>query len=132
MAWLEAIKLCPCLSYFPGFFFHFESLAFFENVGTNLTPKQSNIIFWLIFERYNNKVTIFREKKPVYFDKKMRTNLTADTFGRFFRQKNCFIVEKLWLFGLFSGDKGDNIDTWIIKITIKANQIDMDALLYQK
>ena len=37
-------KLCPCLSYFPGFFGHFESLAFFKNGWTNLTPKQSNMI----------------------------------------------------------------------------------------
>ena len=57
----------------------------------------------------------------------MRTNLTADTNRRFFNKK-IFIVEKLWLFGLFSGDKGDNIDMWMIKITIKANQIDMDVL----
>ena len=38
-------------------------------------------------------------------------------------------MEKLWLFGLFSGDKGDNTDIWMIKITIKANLIDMDVLL---
>ena len=38
-------------------------------------------------------------------------------------------MEKLWLFGLFSGDKADNIDVWMIKITIKANQIDVDVLL---
>ena len=41
-------------------------------------------------------------------------------------------MEKLWLFGLFPGDKGDNTDTWMIKIMIKANQIDMDALLISK
>ena len=41
-------------------------------------------------------------------------------------------MEKLWLFGLNSGDKGDNIDMWMIKITIKANQIDMDVLLISK
>ena len=41
-------------------------------------------------------------------------------------------MEKLWLFGLFSGDKGDNIDMWMIKITIKANQIDMDVSLISK
>ena len=29
-------------------------------------------------------------------------------------------------------DKGDNIDMWMIKITIKANQIDMDVLLISK
>ena len=41
-------------------------------------------------------------------------------------------MQKLWLFGLFSGDKGDNIDMWMIKITIKANQIDMDVFLISK
>ena len=49
-----------------------------------------------------------------------------------FLNKNCFIVEKLWLFGLFSWDKGDNIDQWMIKIMIQANQIDMDVLLISK
>ena len=28
--------------------------------------------------------------------------------------------------------QGDNIDMWMIKITIKANQIDMDVLLISK
>ena len=41
-------------------------------------------------------------------------------------------MEKLWLFGLNSGDKGVNIDMWMIKITIKANQIDMNVLLISK
>ena len=41
-------------------------------------------------------------------------------------------MEKLWLFWLFSGDKGDNTDMWMIKITIKANQIDTDVLLISK
>ena len=35
-------------------------------------------------------------------------------------------------FGLFSGDKGDNIDMWMIKITFKDNQIDTDVLLISK
>ena len=39
---------------------------------------------------------------------------------------------KLWLFGLFSGDKGDNIDMWMIKIMIKANQNYVDILLISK
>ena len=62
----------------------------------------------------------------------MGTNLTADTYRKLFSTKNFFIVKKLCLFGLFSGDKGDNIDMWMIKITIKANQIDMDVLLISK
>ena len=41
-------------------------------------------------------------------------------------------MEKLWLFGIFSGDKGDNIEMPMIKITIKANQIDIDVLLISK
>ena len=41
-------------------------------------------------------------------------------------------METLWLFGLNSGDKGDNIDMWMIKITIKDNQIVMDVLLFSK
>ena len=34
-------------------------------------------------------------------------------------------MKKLWLFGLFSGDKGDYIDVWMIIIIIETNQIDM-------
>ena len=61
----------------------------------------------------------------------MRTNLTAVTFRKF-ETTNFFIVGKLWLFGMFSADKGDNIDMQMIKITIKANEIDMDVLLISK
>ena len=42
----------------------------------------------------------------------------------FFNKKQRF-VEKLWLFGPFSGDKDDYTDVWMIKITIKTNQIDV-------
>ena len=38
----------------------------------------------------------------------------------------------MWLFGLFPGDKGDYIDVWIIKITTKTNQTDIDSLLLSK
>ena len=31
----------------------------------------------------------------------------------------------------FSGDKGDYIDVWTIKIAIKTHQIDIDAYLFQ-
>ena len=62
----------------------------------------------------------------------MRTNLIADTYRRLFQQKTVSLRKKLWLFGLFSGDKGDNIDMWMIKITIKTSQIDMNVLLISK
>ena len=49
---------------------HFESLAFFfENGGTNLTPKQSSMIFWSNFERYNNKVAIFQKSPAILTEK---------------------------------------------------------------
>ena len=38
-------KIMSVFVLFPGFFGHFESLAFFEDRGTNLTPKKSNLIF---------------------------------------------------------------------------------------
>ena len=60
----------------------------------------------------------------------MRTNPIADTYRRLFQQKTASLWKKLWLFGLFSGDKGDNIDMWMIKITIKANKIDMNVLIF--
>ena len=62
----------------------------------------------------------------------MRTNLIADTYRRLFQQKTVSLWKKVWLFGLFSGDKGDNIDVWMTKITIKANEIDMNVLLISK
>ena len=41
-------------------------------------------------------------------------------------------MEKLRLFGLFFGDKCDNIDMRIIKNTIEANKIDMGVSLISK
>ena len=49
-----------------------------------------------------------------------------------FFSKKLFHYGKIVAFGLFSGDKGDNIDMWMIKITIKGNQIDMDVFLISK
>ena len=47
-----------------------------------------------------------------------------------FFDKSVF-VEKMVAFGLFSGDKDDHIDVWMVKITIKTNQIDMDVSFFQ-
>ena len=50
-----------------------------------------------------------------------------------FSTEICFCGKSCgFLHGLFSGDKGDYIDLWTMKITIKANQIDMDVLLISK
>ena len=61
--WLKMIKLCQCLSYFPGFLAILKVCIFFKNGRTNLTPKQSNMIFWSNFERYNNKVEFFKKAR---------------------------------------------------------------------
>ena len=47
---LAITKLCPCLSYYPGCFGHFENLAFSRNGGTKLT-KQSNRMFLIKFSK---------------------------------------------------------------------------------
>ena len=50
----------------------------------------------------------------------------------FFNKKAMFSWEKTVAFGMFSGNKGNYIDVWIIKITIKTNQTDMDVCFLQK
>ena len=37
----------------------------------------------------------------------------ADTYRRLFQQKTVSLWKKLWFFGLFSGDKGDNIHNYV-------------------
>ena len=49
----------------------------------------------------------------------------------FFNKKTVF-MKSIVAFGLFSGDKSDYIDLWMIKITIETNQIDMDVCYFQK
>ena len=56
----------------------------------------------------------------------MRTNLSAGTFEGY------VFMEKVVDFGLFSGGKDDYIDVWMMKNTIKTNQIEMDVCFFQK
>ena len=49
-----------------------------------------------------------------------------------FSTKNPMFLWKLVAFDLFSGDKGDCIDVWMIKTMIKTNQIDMEVCLFPK
>ena len=88
------------------------------------------MISWSMFERYNNKITIFQNSLAILTKDEDKPN--SRYLSKVFSTKNCFIVKNLWLFGLFSGNKGNKIDMWMIKITIKANQIDMDVLLISK
>ena len=67
-------KIMSVVVLFSQLFGHFESLVFFRKWGgggggTNLTPKQSNMIFWSNFERYNNKVAIFQKSPAILTEK---------------------------------------------------------------
>ena len=125
-------------SYCPGFFGHFESLAFFfKNGVTNLTPKtpkQSTIIFLSIFGRYNNKVIIFQKLPAILTKNEDKPN--SRYLLKVFSTKNCFTVENCGFLDCFLGTKVTTLicglSMWMIKITIKANQIDMDVLLISK
>ena len=61
----------------------------------------------------------------------MRTNLTAVQIEDFVNKKYVF-VEKILAFLPVFLDKGDCSDVWMIKITIKTSQIDMDVCFFQK
>ena len=101
-----------------------KGCPFFENRGTNLTSKQSNRIFLVNLSKVQQPSN--NSSNKIYFHQKLKTNLTEeDTYRRLFKRKALYWWKKLWLFGLFSGGKGDYIDVWMITIMIKANSIDM-------
>ena len=86
------------------------------------------MMFLVRFERYNNQVTSFLKRAAI-----LSEQLGKDIdLWKLFSTRSYFIVEKLLLFELFSGDKSDKIDVWMIKVTIKTNQIDMDVMLISK
>ena len=61
----------------------------------------------------------------------MSTNLTEDRFFLLKKSSTSMSLwKRLWFCELFSGDKGDYIDVWMMKITIKTNQIDMNVCFF--
>ena len=125
-------SLIPCLS--SGFFVllsrlfdYFASLDFSQKWGDKRYTKAVKQDIFGQFFKSTTKVTIFFQK-PLLVWLKVWTNLTSDAY---FQQKLCF-EEKSWRFGLFSGDIGDYSDAWMIKITIKTNEIDMNFCFFQK
>ena len=63
-------KIMSMFVLFSRLFGHFASLAFFSKMGRQtFTPKQSNMIFWSNFERYNNKVAIFQKSPAILTEK---------------------------------------------------------------
>ena len=72
-------------------------------------------------------------KKTRLFRLKVRTVVISDTYGTEHPPRYYVLWKKLWHFGLFPGDKDDyiDVDMWMIKITIKTNQIHMDVCFFQ-
>ena len=90
-------QLCPCLSYFPRLFGHFESLTFFrewEDRPYTKAVKQGVLVNFSKVQQLSNNFS----KKPGNFDLKVRTNLTADAYRRLFNKKTIFLVEKMVAF----------------------------------
>ena len=119
------------MSYFPSFFGHFESLASLRKWGDKpytRAVKQDILVNIPNGQQLSNNFS----KKSSNFDSKVRTNLTADTYRRLSQQKTMFFWEKIVAFLLFSGDKGDCSDVWMIKIKINTNEIDRDVCFFQK
>ena len=65
-ALLKVTKLYPCLSYFPGFFGHFESLAFSEMVDKPYTKAVKQDTFSKFFQSIT-EVTIFSKKAQLFW-----------------------------------------------------------------
>ena len=86
-------------------------------------------MFLVNFSQVQQSINNFLNNAAI-LTKKVRTNLTADTYQRLFQQK-LFLWKKLWLFLLFPWDKGDYVDVWMIKIMIEINQIYMDVCFFQ-
>ena len=62
MAW-QKNKIMSMFVLFCGVFGHFESLAFFENEGTKLTPKQSDRMFSVILSKVQQLSSNFSKKR---------------------------------------------------------------------
>ena len=109
---------------FACLFWPFSKFGFFLKWETNLTPKQSNSIF-LVNSSKVKQAAIFQKSVAILTKTEDRPN--CGCISNTFSTQNYVLWKKLWLFGLFFGDKGDYIDVWMIKITIEINQIDMDV-----
>ena len=84
----ENNKLCPCLSYFPGIFGHFQKLAFFRKWGVKPYIKRVKNYAFTQFFNVPQLSDNFSKMRGC-FDLKVRTNLTTNTYRRLFQQELC-------------------------------------------
>ena len=66
------------------------------------------MIISLILERQNNKVTFFQKSPAILIKNEDKPN--SRHLSRVFSTKTSSLWKNCGFFGLFSGDKGDNID----------------------
>ena len=97
-------KIMSMFVLFFRLFGQFESLVFFENGGTNFTPKQSNRMFLFNLSNIQRLSNNF-SKKSDFFDQTVRTNLTADRYRRLFQQKLCFCENIVAFWTVFWGQR---------------------------
>ena len=105
LAWLKMIKLCSCLSYFSGFFGHFESLAFFEN-----RVYQSSQTWY--FSQFLKHTTIKWQffKKAQLFLLKNEDKPNSRYLSKVFQQKSSSLWKNCGFLDSFLGTK---VTAWI-------------------
>ena len=117
---------------FSRFFGHFESLAFSRKWeggggGKPYTKAVKQDIFWSVFQKYN-KGTIFFFRKTLQFslksEDKPNSRYTSKTFST--KTMLCGKIIASW-----TKVPTVIIDVWMVKITIKTNEIHMDICFLQ-
>ena len=80
--------------------------------------------FQSIFQKYSKSNNFF--KTAGLFRLNSEDKPKSRYISKTFSTKPMFLWKISWLFGLFSEDKGDYSDVWMIKIKIKANEIEIE------
>ena len=112
-------KIVPMLVLFSWLFGHFENLVFFENVGKPHT-KAVKHDFSQFFKGTTIKYQFFHKSATILTKSEDKPN-SRYISKTFINKKLCF-VGKIVVFVLFSWDKGDCVDVWMIKISIETNR----------
>ena len=105
---------------FPRLFWRFCKFGLFGDKPYTKAVKQDVLVNFSRVQKLSNNFS-----KRVAIIKKVRTNLTAGTYQNF-SNKKLYFGEKVVAFWIVLWD------VWMIKITIKTNQIEMDFCFFQK
>ena len=97
------IKLCSCLSYFPGFFSHFESLALFSKMGRKPYTKAVKHDQTRYFSQFLKDTTVFKKNQAILTKNKDKPN--SRHLPNVFQQKTVSLWKKFGLLDCFLGTK---------------------------